>query len=358
MNAAQAPADAFLKLCEGELERLYWGEAFWKELGVPPAAQTKLARLLAERDWPERELERVERAGARFVCIHDGDYPPQLKDLDRPPLGLYVRGKMDCLSLSRSVAVVGTRKCDFYGQSQAEELGRKLAQAGFTVVSGGARGIDAAGHRGCLAGGGVTAVVFGTGIDKVYPVEHRDLFERIAHAGVLISEYPMGSSGEPWRFPERNRVIVGLSERTVVVESPEDGGAMITARLALDIGREVWAVPGRITDVVCEGTNLLIRDGALVLNRIDDFVEHISGYGQLTLKLDVASTAPAAPPPNLSTDEKIVLELLNRQGNRTMDSLLSESGLNFAALQTCLMSLLAKGLASENAGRWSEGSLS
>ena len=354
MNAVLAPASAFLELCERGVGLLDQGAELWQELGLTHAAQANLNRLLMERDWPERELERAERAGARFIPINDADYPTRLKDLSRPPIGLYVRGDIGRLPPQRSVAVVGTRKCDFYGQSQAEKLGRKLALAGFAVVSGGARGIDAAGHRGCLAGGGVTAAVFGTGIDKVYPVEHRELFEQIARSGVLISEYPMGTGGSHWRFPERNRIIVGLSNRTVVVESPKDGGAMITSRLTQDIGREVWGVPGRITDETARGSNQLIRDGAYVLNDIDEFIERISGYyGQLTLELDDGPSVPSGPDIALSTDEKVILELLRRQGGRTLDDLLAESGLGMPALQMSLINLSANGLVDSVSGRYS-----
>ena len=351
LNAAQAPLEAFRKLCEvyGP-EELGRGEALWKELGLRPAVQRRLEELLRERDWAGRELERAERFGARFLTVDDVDYPPRLKDLPQPPIGLYVKGRLDVAA--PSAAIVGTRHCSPYGRSVAEGLGRALARSGFLVVSGGARGIDASGHRGALEAGGGTTAVFGTGVDCVYPAEHRDLFHRIAETGALISEYPMGASGDPWRFPERNRIIVGMAGRVVVVESPEDGGAMITARLAMDIGREVWCVPGRITETVCRGTNRLLRDGAQALVDVEEFVQCISGhYGQLVLDLE---DAPPRPAPELSVDEKIVLGLLQRQGNRTMDELLAESGLDFATLQTCMLTLSANGLAvASGPGRFS-----
>ena len=356
LNAARAPLEAFTKLCEdyGPDALDGGGEKLWRELGLRPSTQARLDELLRQRDWPERELERAEKAGARCLTVEDAEYPQQLKHLAQPPIGLYVKGGANLSA--PSVAVVGTRRCSSYGKSVAEGVGRALARAGFPVISGGARGIDAAGHRGCLSEGGVTVAVFGTGIDQVYPMEHRDLFRQITERGALVSEYPLGASGEPWRFPERNRIIVGLANRIVVVESPDDGGARITSRLALDIGREVWCVPGRITETVCRGTNHLIRDGAQPLVDIEEFIQCISGhYGQLTLDLDPqeeVTTKRAAP--ELTTDEKVVLALLQRQGSRTMDDLLSESGLSFPALQACLLTLSANGLAiSSGPGRFS-----
>lgn len=342
LNAARAPLDAFRSLCDGHgPDALDRGEEIWRKIGLRPSAQRALEELLRQRAWPEDELARVDRFGARFLTVDDLDYPPRLKDLPQPPIGLYVKGELDIAS--HAVAIVGTRRCSPYGKAVAEGLGRALARAGSVVVSGGARGIDAAGHRGCLAEDGTTIAVLGTSVDRVYPVEHRDLFHQIVERGALISEYPMGTGGDPWRFPERNRIIVGMARRTVVVESPVDGGAMISARLAMDLGREVWCVPGRITETVCRGTNQLLRDGAQPLIDVDDFIQCVTGrYGQLVLDLETTPEARVAPA--LSTDEKVVLGLLQRQGSRTMDELLSESGLDFATLQTCLVSLSASGL--------------
>ena len=354
LNAARAPLSAFEALRDryGPKAIETGGEALWKQLELRPSVRAKLDELLRERDWPERERERAERFGARFLTADDEDYPSRLRDLAQPPIGLYVKGALD-FSCIPSVAVVGTRKCSLYARSVAEALGRALARAGYLVVSGRARGIDAAGHGGCLAENGRTVAVLGTAVNRVYPSEHRELFGKIAETGALVSEYPMDTGGDPWRFPERNRLIVGMAGRVVVAESPEDGGAMITARLALDIGREVWCVPGRITESVAKGTNRLLRDGAEPLVDVEDFIRSISGrYGQLML--DLGEAPP--PSPALSTDEKVVLALLQRQGGRTADELMAESGLELATLQGCLMSLSALGLAvPAGPGRYSAG---
>ncbi|MDR2528878.1 MAG: DNA-processing protein DprA [Synergistaceae bacterium] len=352
LNACKAPLSAWETLKGRSAPEALWikGEGLWRELGIRPSSRAKLVELLAERGWPEREMDRVDSFGARFLAADEEGYPVRLKDLPSPPIGLYVKGELD--ERKPYLAIVGTRQCSRYGQMIAEALGRAAAYAGFQVLSGGARGIDGAGHRGCLANAGTTVAVLGTGVDRVYPAEHRPLFHQIAEKGALVSEYPMGTGGEPWRFPERNRIIVGMCSRLVVVETAEDGGAMITARLALDIGREIWCVPGRVTENVAKGTNVLIRDGAHPLIDVEDFIGKISGrYGQLLLNF------PEAPPPSspLSKEEKLVLELLRRRGDRTLDDLMAESELDFVSLQTCLLSLCASGLVHESGpGRYQE----
>ena len=356
LNACKAPLGAWEALRGGDAPEALWTkrEELWRKLGLRPSSCVRLAELVAERDWAERELDRTESFGARFVTVDDADYPIRLKDLSSPPIGIYVKGELDILK--PCLAVVGTRRCSRYGNTVAEAIGKTAVRAGYRVVSGGAKGIDGAGHRGCLAEGGATTAVLGTAVDRVYPAEHHQLFQEILEKGALVSEYPMGTGGEPWRFPERNRIIVGLSKYVVVVESSEDGGAMITARLALEVGREIWCVPGRITDAVSKGTNSLIRDGAHPLVDIDDFIGKISGrYGQLLLEFgDEAQTLRLSE--NLSEQEKLVLGLLQRKGNRMLDDMIEESGLNFVEAQSCLVALCAAGLVYESGpGRYSAG---
>jgi DNA processing protein len=354
LNACKAPLSAWESLKAGGADAFLAGpdESLLQNLGIRPSSRVRLMELCAERDWPERELDRADKFGARFVTIDDPDYPSRLKDLPHPPIGLYVKGRLD--AARPSLAIVGTRRCSSYGRTVAESIGRSAARAGCQVISGGASGIDGAGHRGCLAEGGMTIAVLGTSVDRVYPAEHRSLFLEIAEKGALVSEYPMGTGGDAWRFPDRNRVIAGLAGRIVVVESPEDGGSMITARLALNLGREIWCVPGRITEGVAKGSNALIRDGANALVDIDDFVEKISGrYGQLLLDFGGDAAAPAV---SLSANEKTVLDLLRRRGGRTLDDLMGEGGLNFVDAQSCLATLSAANLVySSGPGRYSAG---
>ena len=350
LNACKAPINVWKALQQYEPEMLELdGETFWQKLGLRPSSCSRLQKLLDERDWPEREMDRVDAFGARFITVDDSDYPARLKDLASPPIGIYIKGTLD--SIKPCLAIVGTRRCSHYGHTVAETVGRAAARVGHQVISGGAKGIDKAGHCGCLAEGGTTVAVFGTAIDQFYPVEHRDLFLEIAEKGALISEYPMGTGGDPWRFPARNRLIVGLCNRVVVVESPKDGGAMITARLASNMGREVWCVPGRITEEIAKGTNALIGDGALALTDIDDFTSKISGkYGQLLLNFGQPSQQ------QLSENERLVLELLQRKGGRMLDDLMGESGLGLAEVQSCLATLSASSLVYPSGpGRYSAG---
>ena len=196
-------------------------------------------------------------------------YPPLLAQLHDPPARLYLRG--DAALLTRpTVAVVGARSCSPYGAQVARSLASELAGAGLVVVSGLARGIDAEAHRGALAAGGRTVAVLGCGIDRDYPAAHAGLAQRIEADGLLVSEYPPGTEPAPWRFPARNRIIAGLSLATVVVEARERSGALITADFALELGREVFAVPGEITAALSAGTNDLIRQGAAPLLSAED----------------------------------------------------------------------------------------
>ena len=350
LNACLAPLSAW-EAVSGNPAELING-ACLKSLPMRPSSLAALAKLIAERDWPEREMEKVLSFGARFVTIDDADYPPRLKDLQKPPIGLYLKGSLN--EAKPSVAIVGTRRCSQYGKSAANALSRAAVKVGFQVVSGGAVGIDTAAHKACMSEGGVTTVVFGTAIDRVYPAENEEMFHEIAKTGALVSEYPMNTGGESWRFPLRNRIIVGLAGTVVVVESPEDGGSMITARLALDTGREVWAVPGRLSDIQSRGANALLRDGANVLCDIEDFAEKISGhYGQLFLDFQSGETQDT---PALSNSEKAILEILRKQGNRTVDDIMASGDLGFVEAQSGLATLSAYGLVVQSGpGRYSPG---
>lgn len=229
------------------------------------AATDKASALVvaARRALPGRVpavLERVERAGWRWLTPEDAEYPALLGEIADPPLGLFVRGE---LAPAPRVAVVGSRRATPYGRQVARALGEELAAAGVVVVSGMARGVDAAAHRGALdARGGSTWAVWGTGPDRIYPPEHGGLAEDIAARGALLTEYLPGTPPRRHHFPERNRVLAGLAEAVVVVEAAARSGALVTARLAVDEGREVFAVPGPIFSELSLGPNTLLRLGA------------------------------------------------------------------------------------------------
>jgi DNA processing protein len=196
-------------------------------------------------------------------------YPPLLEQLHDPPARLYTRGSADVLARA-AVAIVGARSCSPYGAQVARSLARELAGCGLVVVSGLARGIDGEAHRGALEAAGATVAVLGCGIDRDYPRAHADLARRIVERGAVVSEYEAGIEPAPWRFPARNRIIAGLALATVVVEARERSGALITADFALELGREVFAVPGEITAALSAGTNHLLRQGAAPLLSADD----------------------------------------------------------------------------------------
>jgi DNA processing protein len=225
-----------------------------------------------ERRFDERAyLERLAAAGNRFLPRSVGNFPQLLRAIHDPPAGLFLRGqaKPELLSLP-AVAVVGARACSGYGGSVARSLGRELAAAGLVVVSGLARGIDAEAHRGALEAEGTTVAVLGCGIDRDYPAAHTELARRVAGSGLIVSEYAPGVEPAPWRFPARNRIVAGLCAVTVVVEARERSGALITADLALEEGREVFAVPGEITSSLSAGTNALLKLGAAPLTAAAD----------------------------------------------------------------------------------------
>jgi DNA processing protein len=206
----------------------------------------------------------VERASPEF--------PSLLRELHDPPSRLYVRGSVALLA-QRAVAVVGARSCSSYGAQVSRTIGRELGAAGVVVVSGLARGVDAEAHRGALEAGGQTVAVLGCGIDRDYPRRHSELASRIVVDGAIVSEYPPGTEPAPWRFPARNRIVAGLCLATVVVEARARSGALITADFALELGREVFAVPGEITAGLSAGTNELLRQGAAPLLAVADVLE-------------------------------------------------------------------------------------
>src|SRR3989475_5701578 len=218
------------------------------------------------------ETLRLARAGATLVAWSDDGYPPALRHIAQPPLVLAVRGSLGGAD-EPAIAIVGARRASEYGRHMAEELARRLAQAGVTVVSGLAAGVDAAAHHAALAAGGRTVAVLGTGIDRVYPKWHRELARAIAGQGALVSEFPCGSPPLQFHFPRRNRIISGLTRGTIVVEAADDSGSLITARHALEQDRQVFAVPGPVGVAAHRGPKRLIQQGAMLLMRAEGVVE-------------------------------------------------------------------------------------
>ena len=232
-------------------------------LGISPAQARNIASGCSFEDAVEQQ-RKLLAAGVTMISIHDHRYPPRLREIFDPPILLYARGDTDLLR-SHSMAVVGTRRPTPYGMAATERLSADLAKAGLSIVSGLARGIDTAAHRAALAEDGKTVAVLGCGVDVLYPADNRKLYEEIERKGLLVSEFPMGAPAYPQNFPIRNRIISGLSLGVLIVEGAQHSGSAITAKLAIDQGREVFAVPGNITSKMSWGPNLLIKDGSAKL---------------------------------------------------------------------------------------------
>jgi DNA processing protein len=240
----------------------------------------------------EAEMARCAEKGIRLICPDDQVYPPTLKMIPDPPPVLYVNGTLEPRDLN-AVAIVGSRNCSHYGREQADRFGALLAGAGVTVISGGARGIDSAAHRGALAHPlGRTIAVLGCGVDQVYPPENTSLFEQIAARGAVISEFPLGSPPLRENFPRRNRIVSGMSRGVLVIEADIKSGALITARQANDDhGRPVFALPGRVDNPLSAGPHELIRDGAVIVTKLEDILD---GLGPLPENVNAPMPAPVA----------------------------------------------------------------
>jgi DNA processing protein len=291
-----------------------------------------------------REETRMAQSRADFITTSDPGYPKLLKEIHDPPIGLYRRGTYDCSH--RCVAIVGSRRTTLYGQSTAKKLAGELARLGFCVVSGLARGIDTAAHHAALEVGGKTAAVLGTGIDQIYPPENLELYRLIETHGAILSEFPFGRRADRQSFAMRNRIVAGMCEAIIVIESDVDGGAMITARFAGEQGRLIFAVPGRIDQNTSAGCHQLIRDGATLLTSIDDVLaelNYLDGMRPQPVQQKPADMA-AAKPANLTSDEARVFETFRGGGILTPDALAGLTALSAGELSATLMMLELKRL--------------
>ncbi len=290
------------------------------------------------------DADSVESAaaacGARYVTPADPEYPPWLEHLDDPPIGLFVRGRPLGDVVPR-VAIVGARSCSSLGREIAHDLGRGLASVGVCVVSGAARGIDAEAHRGALAVGGPTLAVLGSGIDVAYPSSSAGLIAQIERAGAVVSEYAPGVPAEPHRFPARNRIVAALSRAVVVVEGGTRSGSKITAEHALDLGRDVFAVPGSVTSPLAAAPHELIRDGAALIRGVGDLL-HDLGYDSESLRTNAASP--------LSAEEAAMLRAL--AGPALPETVAAALGISVPGAVTVLMRLELSGLVRSVGGRY------
>lgn len=290
------------------------------------------------RNFAERECARLSDSGARLVTFTSSDYPKSLFEIPDPPPFLYVRGELR--SHETAVAIVGSRRATAYGIQATTRLAEALAGHGITVVSGMARGVDTAAHKGALAVNGRTIGVLGCGIDRVYPPENRPLFQETAGKGCLVSEFPLGTLPLAENFPRRNRIISGLSQGVLVVEAAENSGSLITAQYALEQGRDVFAVPGNITFAACRGSNRLIKQGAKLVDCVEDILEELSGFkGVAGAPQQQAATLRSF---SLTPKEAAIYELLARSALH-IDDIISQTELTAAEVSSMLLHLELKG---------------
>lgn len=324
-------------------------------------------------DKADKVLADCQRLGLRILTIQDAEYPSRLQNIYDPPCLLYVKGRLPAFDEEAAVAVVGTRDCTPYGIACAEKLGYGLTGGGAVVVSGLAKGIDAAASRGALRAGGVTVGVVGNGLDVHYPYESRYLYEDIAAAGVLLSEYPPGTEAAGSHFPARNRIISGLSLATLVVEAPERSGALITAETALEQGRDVFAVPGPIDAPTSVGCNRLIRDGAGLVSDAWDILREYAGRFPDKLNQDGAKEQPvtlgyqarqkAEPKPvpptldlkkddlSLTDDQIALLRVLDAEEPALVDDLIEQTGIPTRRVLSALTLLEIEHFVTQHSGK-------
>jgi DNA processing protein len=304
---------------------------------VPELDRDVIDALLNFSEWNEvgEELRRIERAGATIVAFGDPKYPARLRTIADPPPVLYVKGEIRSDD-DKAVAVIGSRSASDYGRRVARDLCRGLASVGFTVVSGMALGIDGAAHETALNSGGRTIAVLGCGVDRVYPPDHAKLYRRITENGAVISELPIGTRPMGYNFPARNRLISGLALGVVVVEATEKSGSLITAALALEQGREVFAVPGEVGSSRSRGSHRLIRQGAKLVESVNDIIEELAP--QLLTPGSEARKENEQLPENISEDTRKVFALV-RERPLQIDEVIESSGFPVPKVSQILLEL-------------------
>lgn len=302
--------------------------------GVGRELAAAIVRQRDEIDW-SGEIERAEDMNVNLVTFVDAEYPAALKEIHDPPLALYVKGTLESRD-KRSIAIVGTRRPTHYGKDVGENLAFHLGRAGFTIVSGIATGIDTVAHRGALKAETRTLAVLGGALDCFYPASNKKLAREVSERGAVISEFPFGKKPDKTTFPMRNRIVSGLSMGIVVVEAGARSGSLITAHQAMDQGRIVFAVPGRIDTSVATGPHKLIRDGAVLVEGIDSILEEFDCLIPSSMMKNKLS-----PKVELTEDEQNLIKLLEN-GELGVDTLIRESGLPAAKINAVLMGLEIK----------------
>ncbi len=313
-----------------------------------------------------KTLEKMSSVGARYICRNDSTFPKTLRELPDSPLGLYAIG--DYNLNAPCISIVGCRNCSTYGLLSARRFAAAFARAGFTVVSGMARGIDSAAHFAALEAGGKTIAILGCGVDVIYPPENSALYAKIIEQGAILSEFPMGARADRQNFPIRNRLVSGISMATVVIESDIRGGSMITARLAAEQGRDVFAIPGNIDRPQSRGCNALIRDGVTLASAPEDVIDSLMFSSQIELNFNSSpkkinkttsekNSTPTiekdAPKLNLNQDEIAILDALKNLGECPVDTLVEKLGMPAQKCSAILLMLEIKKFATKRGGIWS-----
>lgn len=317
--------------------------------GMTPRLATAIKRHKMP-DRGKRDYDRVMQKGFPIVTMSDPEYPPLLLQIPDPPPFLYVYGSLD--NTARSIAVVGSRNATPYGRSITKSLCEDLAEAGLTIISGMARGIDTAAHEGALAVEGKTIAVLGSGLENIYPAVNLNLFHLIAASGAVISEFPLNTEPEAHNFPRRNRIISGIALGTVVVEATRNSGSLITARLAAEQNREVFAVPGSIESFKSKGAHALIKQGAKLVEHVDDIIEEISHMISIPIGKELTSQpGRVKPAPSLSPDESALFEFLEPYPVH-IDDISRKLDMEPAKISSLLLQLELKGVVRQSPGKY------
>ena len=306
------------------------------------------AAAFSDWDWVEKERDLVEKNNVVLITLTDDSYPALLRHIYDAPYVLYSKGVLTGESSGISIAVVGTRRASTYGLSMAEAISRDLASAGIVIVSGMARGCDSAAHRGALSASGKTIAVLGSGIDIAYPSENRRLYEEISQKGLLLSEFPMGAPPLAMNFPRRNRIIGGISRGVVVAEAPLRSGAVMTAHLALEYGKEVFALPGQARSKTSEGTNKLIKEGASLIDNATDVIEAL--FPEKKIPTNVPGRVSAKDVKAEGKEEGLIFKLLD-DGPMHIDSIAERAGLPVQQISIVLLAMELKGLVCQKPGK-------
>lgn len=293
----------------------------------------------------DKEYHNRRKKGIDFISIGHPAYPERLKKIPDPPFGLFLKGKLP-REETYSAAIIGARRCSGYGRQMAEEIGKKLAARGIQIISGMALGVDGFGQQGALEAGGSSFGILGSGVDICYPKRNRDLYDRLTRQGGILSEYPPGTQPLPIHFPMRNRIISGLSDVVIVVEAKVKSGSLITADCALEQGREVYVVPGRMNDELSKGSNLLIAQGAGIITGVDDLLKELGQEREKESKNKKSKIT-------LETKENLVYSCLDFN-SKSLNQILNATNLQVKELTGVLISLQLKGLVKESAKNFYE----